>query len=617
MPAALKLPSSKLAVAVAASCIAITVPLYFLPKDLAILTVKHGGYWFMLGTCALFLWAFWRETRKVSARQLRELASQHSMGLLLAATIAVFIQAEHEDSFRILYDEHVLSSTAMNLHAHQLAYVQAVSHVVEGETVASIGHVDKRPLLFPFILSIGHNLFGYDHTHVFALNAALTFLTLALLYGLLTKLTNRTYGCLGLLLFGGLPLLAQNANGGGYEVLNLCLILGLGLTAIHYFRQTEDTASLDLMIMAAILLANVRYESILYVLLPATIFLIKGLRTGELKLTWFSAFSPLLLIPPLLSFGIFSNEPLFIRTSPDNFFSLGHLPGNLAQAMFYLFDWSGDYNNSLLLSLLGLPSILLLIIYGAPQLRTSVRKENPAIVLYPALLIVLANTLLALCNHWGAWTDPTTSRFSLPLQLAMAISSVLVIHTMLRQATTATVGLIILAGSHLIFVAPRCGEFQSQSHRLYLAKGYDWAMQWVTLEAPPGNHLYIAQSASGLGLLQVGAIPFSVANTNSERILRVKETGIYDEVFAFEGLIAKGEDTRLPLPGAGSLSQKFKLEKLGQFYLNAHTVYRISRIVGPRKTSTKDPTAHNPRLQGKSGDVKQSPDIYELLPLTP
>lgn len=617
MPAALKLPWSKFAVAAAASCAALITPLYFLPKDLAILTVKHGGYWLMLGTCALFLWAFWRETRMVSARQLRELASQHSMGLLLAAAIAGFLQTQHEDSFRILYDEHVLSSTAMNLHAHQLAYVQAVSHVVEGETVASLGHVDKRPLLFPFILSIGHNLFGYDHTHVFALNATLTFLTLALLYALLTKLTNRTYGCLGLLLFGGLPLLAQNANGGGYELLNLCLILTLGLTAIHYFRQTEGTAGLDLMILTAILLANVRYESILYVLLPATVFLIKGLRTGELKLTWFSAFSPLLLIPPLLSFGIFNNEPLFIRTSPDNFFSLGHLRGNLAQAMLYLFDWSGDYNNSLLLSLLGLPSIVFLIIYGAARLRKCITMEHPAIILYPALLIVLANTLLALCNHWGAWTDPTTSRFSLPLQLAMVICSLLVIHMMLRQATTPAVGLILLTGAHLIFVAPGNGAFTSQSHRLYLPKGYDWAMQWLAHEAPPGNHLYIAQSASGLGLLQVGAIPFSVANTNSERILRVKEAGIYDEVFAFEGFIVEGEDTRLPLPGAGVLSQQFKLETVGKCNLDMHTIFRVSRIAGLIHTKTEESTMNIPLQKGKSIDLRQKSNIDEFLPLIP
>lgn len=616
MSAASKLPLVKLAVALLASIAALAIPLYWLPQDLAIQAVKYGGYWLMLATCALFLGIFWREAHKASLPQIRELALRHGIGLLLAALTASFLQFQEKNGFKILYDEHVLSSTAMNLHDQQLAYVQAVGHVTGGETVASIGHVDKRPLLFPFVLSVVHNVFGYDHTNVFALNAALTFAALALLYGLVTKLTNRTYGWFGLLLLGGLPLLAQNANGGGYEILNLCLILGLSLSAIRYFNQVEGTKGLELMIMTAILLANVRYESILYVLVPATLFLLKSLRTGKLQLTWFSVLSPLLLILPLTSFAIFQNEPLFIRTSQDNFFSLSHLLGNLGEASVYLFDWSGDYSNSVLLSLIGLPSILLFVIYFTPRLRESVRSTHAAIVLFPVILIALANTFLALCNHWGAWTDPTTSRFSLPLQLAMAICPALVVHVIFRQAI-APIWLILIAGVQLVFVAPGNGAFTSQSHRLYLAKGYDWAMQWVTDEAPPGNHLYIAQSASGLGLLEVGAIPYSVANANPTRILLVKQSGIYDEIFVFEGFTLKDGGMTKPLPGAGALSKQFKLETLAQFHLDDRALYRVSRITGLNPSAQREAAPEKQPLQPLYMGQPQGADLYQILPLTP
>jgi hypothetical protein len=616
MAATFKAPLAKIAVAVVASFAGLTVPLQLLSQEDAIKTVKYYGYWLTLATCALYLWIIWREAHKVSIRQLRDLASRHSIGLILAGIIAFFLHAQTEPGFKILYDEHVLSSTAMNLHEHQLAYVQATGHVIEGETIASIGHVDKRPLLFPFILSIVHNAFGYNYEHVFALNAVLTFVALALLYGLLAQLTDRTYGWLGLLLFGSLPLLAQNATGGGYEILNLCLIIGLALSAIHYFRQEQGTAGLDLMIMTAILLANVRYESILYVLVPAAVFLQKSLRKRSMQLSWFSVLSPILLSVPLLSFALFRNEPMFIRTSQDNFFSLSHLPGNLVHAARYLFDWRGNYTNSLLLSIVGLAGILLFLFSFTPRFLKFTKSNDAVIILLPVAVIVLTNTLLALCNHWGAWTDPATSRFSLPLQFLMAVCPALVLNKLFHRATAPS-WLMLLAGSYLLFVTPWHCDRSSQKSQLIIPEGYHWAMHWITNKAPPGNNLYIAQSATGIGLLQAGAIPFSVANSTPERVLHLKEIGIYNEIFAYEVLTVRDDGTTQPIPGSGALSARFNLETCAQYYLNDQVLYRISRLtaVKPALNGEEIPSKRLPptididRLQGA--------DLYKVLPLTP
>ena len=79
-------------------------------------------------------------------------------------------------------------------------------------------------------------------------------------------MTNRHGGRLvGLCCLAGLPLLAINATGGGFEILNLCMIALTMLAAISYLER-NDAVPLNFLLMSGILLAQTRYESVL--LLP-------------------------------------------------------------------------------------------------------------------------------------------------------------------------------------------------------------------------------------------------------------------------------------------------------------------------------------------------------------
>lgn len=606
----------KVSCAVFACLVSLGVPLYLLSGEQVIVTVKHWGYWLMLGTCSLFLWTFWRESRRVSFSQLSSCISTHRVGLLLALIGAVFVQFQSNDGFKILYDEHVLSSTAMNLHHHQMAYAEAVSYVIDGEKGISLGHVDKRPLLFPFILSATHNLFGYDYKNVFGLNALLTFATLALLYAAISQISHRTYGWLGILLMCGLPLLAENATGGGYELLNLCLILALLLSSIYYFQNERPTGGLDLMIMAAILLANVRYESILYVLVPAGAFLLKSIRSKQIHLSWFSVFSPLLLILPLMSYAVFKNDPQFIHTTPEDFFSVSYLPENMGQALAYLINWRGDYTNSLLLTALGSLGICLFLIYCAPSILNPDKQNDRIAPIFMIVLVILANTLLALSNEWGAWTKVEASRFSLPLHLAMVIclAPALAHGFRLRKAPF---WLLLSAGLYMLLVTPLHCLLMKQENRLIIPAGYQWAMQWAEESAPQGNNLFIAQSASGLGLLNKSAIPFSLANAKPEKLLQLKALGIYGKIYAVEALINTGEDRYVPLPGAGALNQSLHRTTVAEYHIKDNIGYRISRLTDVDQIAPPLGEAIHSRHSGQGEVILDWTAIYELLPLNP
>ena len=55
-------------------------------------------------------------------------------------------------------------------------------------------------------------------------------------------LAGRLGGWLGVVLFAGLPLLGHNATGGGFELLNLVMILGTMLLGARYLARRDGPA---------------------------------------------------------------------------------------------------------------------------------------------------------------------------------------------------------------------------------------------------------------------------------------------------------------------------------------------------------------------------------------
>jgi hypothetical protein len=114
--------------------------------------------------------------------------------------------------------------------------------------------------------------------------------------------------------------------------------------------------------------------------------------------------------------------------------------------------------------------------------------------------------------------------------------------------------------------------------RLAIATGYSWVLDWIAHHAPAGNHLYLAQSTAGIGLLPVGAIPFSAANAAPEDVIALKTGGMYDQIFVVEALVKREGSDAQALPGHRTPDRAFQLETYAQIFLTDDFLYRISRL---------------------------------------
>ncbi len=146
--------------------------IYF-PVGTARNIIRFGGYYAMLATFTLWLVALWRVFRSSSNAAVRWQRGERVSAGGAIALLAVI--ALTHDSFRskILFDEYVLQATAYNLH-----FFRDNSAIVRGYEIGGVflsidSYVDKRPVFFPFLVSLVHDLAGFRPANAFALNAAL------------------------------------------------------------------------------------------------------------------------------------------------------------------------------------------------------------------------------------------------------------------------------------------------------------------------------------------------------------------------------------------------------------------------------------------------------------
>ena len=227
----------------------------FFPVDTARNLIRFGGYYVILLTFALGLVAWWRAARSRPADPAGPALGRREL-VAAGVTIALLtVLALTQETFRskILYDEYVLQATASNLH-----FFRENSAIVRGYDIGGVflsidSYVDKRPIFFPFMISLVHDLAGYRPANAFALNAGLFVLTLGLVYGIGRRLNGWRGGQLAVALLGSLPLFAQNATGAGMELLNFFMLVMVIRQAAAWLQQ-PDEARLSVLVLGAVLL---------------------------------------------------------------------------------------------------------------------------------------------------------------------------------------------------------------------------------------------------------------------------------------------------------------------------------------------------------------------------
>jgi hypothetical protein len=578
----------------ASAVAAFALSFVLIPDVPALAFVTNAGYWMVLLTFVFFVRALWLTFRPDVLGWSWRKADWATWAVIGGASVILMV---HESfGFKILMDEIMLLGTSMSMHFDRTALTPIRGNDIQGTFVIINGMLDKRPLFFPFLESLLHDFTGYRPENVFVLNGVLTviFLSLVNLTGRL--LAGRLAGWIGVALFAGLPLLAQNATGGGFELLNLVMILATMLLGVR-FVSARDEPSLTAFCFSGLLLAQVRYESVIYLLPVALTVFWVWWQQRRATVSWEVVCAPLLFIHYPLQHRIFdirsSSWQLFSQPAYTKPFSFDYIPDNLGHALAFFFGRATDQPNSILLSALGViatPFFLLLVLKRCRRLT----QETPAVVATTIFAVgFVGQFVLMMCYFWGQFDDPIIRRLSLPTHLGFVVAILSILPQFSQGATLR----VLLGISALAVQVQGVPSMAAHAYSQEYLPGRETAWRRAFIAEQPRRDYLVIDNDSILWIVhQVSSTPVEQARKRREAIIFNLRNRTFSDIYVFQRLNIDPATGKMAFREGDDLGPDFELETVREERLQTLTLTRMSRLKSIRDGGTivrgSDTSAH-------------------------
>jgi hypothetical protein len=545
--------------------------------------IVHGGYFYILGVFALWLYF---SSRVLATRREIWTGWLRRPGLVGLVLVAAAGFALWSDIFahKVLFDEYVLQGTAWHMHLTKEVGTPLRAYDFAGTWLVIDTFLDKRPYFFSFLIALLHDLTGYRLENVFVLNAALTLATLAAVYWLVRTLTGRIApALLSIGLLATLPLFGQNATGASMELLNVAMIVGVMVAATLYLRA-PDPDRLSCLVLATILLAQTRYESVLFVAPSAAVIVLGWWRAGRIILPWTAVIAPLLLVPYAWHDRFVGSKPILwqLREGEASRFAWHYAPGNLEGAWNFFSSASPGQPNSLWLVFLGATGLGWALVRLLRRWRPAPagRPVLPAVIPVTAVyaLTIAANLGLLMFYYWSRLDEPIATRFALPFCLVLALTAGWFVHWLDRHRLPATrVAAAGLAVWLLVFAAP------AYAHRFYTTQNmvmHETLWEVEQARARQRGVLWITAKATMPFLLErIPAVNTTIASVRAPQIAWHLREGTFRDVFVAQVMRPTSAQGDLIVDPDEVLPPSFQLETVAQKRFGGRWI-RISRLTG-------------------------------------
>jgi hypothetical protein len=543
--------------------------------------LQHAGYYILTATViwwGVALFFLVREWRQASAVSVRGLCRREWPAAAVIMAIMVIAICSVPYGYKILYDELVLQSTALNMHFFREIGTVATGYEVEGVFRSLNIYVDKRPFFFPYLVSLLHDLTGFRALNGFVLNTVLMPVVLVLFYIIARRFGGRWAGLAGMVCFGATPLMAQNANGVGMEMLNLAMILTTLLVAVHYLEKPEGKR-LSALVLSCVLLAQTRYESAAYVL-PVSIIILEGWRRrGEVVLPLAGVMAPVLLIPCALQNVYVSAMPALwdLHENTSSRFDVAYLAGNLKHALRYFFVISTEILNSVWLSVFGFTAIIWVLFYLGRNMR-HFRSATPLALVVVLMGVGAAGNLgLLMFYYWGQLDDVLVFRLSLPFNVMQGFAIAWALGRLPERWAAKATGLVAIGGM-VFYITVGIPASARHGRANYIATEIEWGEEWVERQPPKARLIIVSTTALNWFLKRTSALSFNYAAQRAEHIAYHMAAGTFQEVLVFQYYRPSTSEGDFVLDPQTELPARFVLEPLVERSLGSKLL-RVSRLI--------------------------------------
>lgn len=554
-------------------------------------------YWFVLVNFICFLYFLYQSYRERVVRWALDFEWRQWLIFGMVGVGALqFVTRSEPAGFKTVMDEHIIASTAQGMHRSRVASTSMRYHIVNDRPVLLNNKVDKRPVFFPFLVSVVHDVFGYHAENSIRLNV---YVLCPLLFVLLYVLGNRLGGAWGggllCLLIATVPLCGFTFRGGGLELLNMVMLVAVALIAMDFWED-PSLVNCGALCLGTTLLAQARYESVLFILPVVLIILISWLRKRKIVVSWPLVITPILLVPYLWQNRVFGMSKVqWQLEGKEQPFALEYLPANLERSVYYFFNFDSSVPNSWLVVCVGLVAglfVCLMFFRILRERRFVLESRYNALALYLPAYLGLFGILL--CFSWD-FGGPLVQRLSLPLYLPLAVLIVIFLQGLDLQSGKVRLAVVACMSVYVLGYA-----FPVTSKRAYNMGAGWWEYVKITEMFDSGElneeAIYLSENACYYSIYGYSCVSNNSANRNKQAIVNYMAQPGARPLYVVKRVSYMGQDDEYLDEDFISLDPDFQAEVEVERWLSASRRLTFSRLVG---------------IEGYEPELRQYESLYE------
>ena len=286
-------------------------------------------YYFLMVTLLCWAGTTLHAARDVHREALVAWVKENWPGLVIALVVTLVAWIAVHPALRILSDEANLVGTSKNFWANKSAtFTVSGKNYYDSYWDIDVA-IDRRPTLFPFLVSLVHALCGYSYKNAFLLNLMVLPAFVLVSYRLAKSLGGETFAVVASLLVVAHPITLISVRSGGFDFFTVFFAL-LVIKSLFDYSRERSPARLAILWMNLCMFAEIRYETGLFIpLLVVLLLLFRMVSWSTLRpYAFIYALTPAYFLPRIwqavLRGNVPEQDPGTITFSVENFFDNAH-----------------------------------------------------------------------------------------------------------------------------------------------------------------------------------------------------------------------------------------------------------------------------------------------------
>ena len=232
----------------------------------------HSTYYLLSVLVAAWATTLLNAARGLTRATVLEWVKSNMAGIAIALAVTVVAALAVHPALRVLSDETNLLGTSKNLFASRTATFTTTGKYYYDNFWDAGVVIDRRPSLFPFLVSLVHSLRGYSYTNVFLFNLLVLPFFVLVSYRLAKSLGGELFGVASALLVAAHPITLISVRSGGFDFLAAFFSVLIIKSFLDHCRAPSANR-LAVLWMNVCMFVELRYETGLFVA-PVVFFLL-------------------------------------------------------------------------------------------------------------------------------------------------------------------------------------------------------------------------------------------------------------------------------------------------------------------------------------------------------